>query len=536
MITVYSARNIITMDPNQPQATHVAVRDGIILAVGGPDCAEGWGRYQRDDRFSGMTIMPGLIEAHAHVMAGGVWRFCYLGHFERIDPEGVTWPGVTDYGSILERLRSAARKSDGPVIGWGLDPGFVEGPRLDRHMLDQVSEDRPVVVMHSNFHLLTANSAALSGARMQNYDNLEGVRKAADGTLTGELQEFDAMGPVMQFTGIEFSSLADEDAVRAYGRASRNSGVTTVADLNSDLFEDEVRMLLRITSEEDFPVRYAPIMAATYSDPEEAAARAVALRGKSTPKLHLGSAKLFTDGAIQARTAKLLPPGYFTGEDCGIWNMDMDQFRHSVRILHAAGVKTHIHANGDAATEACIQAYEQAMLECPNPDLRHTLEHSQLAGIDQFKRMKALGLTVNLFANHVHYFGDIHWTSTLGPDRARRMDACADAWKIFDGEFAIHSDAPVTPLAPLKTAWCAVNRLTAEGRRLGEAQRISVSQALRCITLGAAHVLKLDHCVGSVSCGKFADFCVLRQDPLKVAPEELADIPIVATITGGRVN
>ena len=87
----------------------------------------------------------------------------------------------------------------------------------------------------------------------------------------------------------------------------------------------------------------------------------------------------------------------------------------------------------------------------------------------------------------------------------------------------------------MKTAWCAVNRLTAGGRELGEYQKISVAQALRCITMGAAHVLKLDDRVGSVQCGKFADFCVLETDPLEAGPRDFADIPVTATVLGGRI-
>ena len=537
MITVFSARKVITMDPNCPQATHVAVRDGIILAVGDEKCADGWGDYQLDQRFADKVIIPGMIEAHAHVMAGGIWRYQYLGHFDRVDPQGKTWSGVSSTPAILERLRAEATSSYNiPLIGWGYDPNFVNGPELSRKVLDEVSNRRPIIIFHSNFHVLRANSAALEGAQMSKFADIEGVLKTPDGELTGELQEFDAMGPVLKFAGIEFSDLSDENAVRAYGQLAQNCGITTIADLNSDLFEDEVCMLERVTGAENYPIRYAPIMAATHTDPEEVAERARALRARSTPKLHLGSAKLFTDGTIQGRTAKLKPPGYFTGEDQGIWNMDMDKFRHSVRILHQAGVKTHIHANGDAATECCIQAYEEVMLLSPNPNLRHTLEHAQLAGIDQFKRMKALGLTVNLFANHLHYFGDVHWNSSLGSDRSRRMNACADAWQIFGGDFAIHSDAPVTPLDPLKTAWCAVNRITANGLQLGSYQKISLTQALYCITMGAAYVLNLDGKVGSIQCGKFADFCVLDDDPLEIGPSDFVDIPVVATVLGGSVT
>lgn len=175
------------------------------------------------------------------------------------------------------------------------------------------------------------------------------------------------------------------------------------------------------------------------------------------------------------------------------------------------------------------------MRACPAADHRHTLEHVQLADAAQFRRMKALGITVNVFANHLYYFGDVHWTRTLGPDRAGRMNACRDALEIFgEGQFGIHSDAPVTPMAPLFTAWCAVNRLTESGRRMGDYQRIGVESVLRAITLGAAHVLKLEDEIGSIACGKRADFCLLDEDPLAVDPVELKDVPVAGTVLAGE--
>lgn len=538
MITVYSARKIITLDRNCPIATHVAVTDGRVLAVGGPDCADGWGEVRHDDRFAEAVLMPGLIEAHAHVMAGGIWRYTYCGHYARTDPEGKTWEGVASYDALIARLREVAAKTPPgqPVVGWGADPNFLQGRRLDKGHLDQVSTEHPVAVAHSNFHLVSANSMALELAGLDAGSNIEGVVRGPDGTPNGELQEFAAMGPVMEVTGMSFAALSDEAGLRAYGKVARNCGVTTVAELLSGLHEPELAMIERVVHEPSFPARYVPIMNAMEGAPEDEAARAVALRKHSTDKLYLGSAKLFTDGAIQGYTAKLKAPGYFKGEDHGTWNMTVEHFRAAVLALHRAGVKMHIHTNGDAASELAIEALEAAMQESPNPDLRHTLEHVQLAGRDQFKRLRALGATVNLFGNHLYYFGDVHWTRTLGPDRARRMNACRDAAEIFGGEFAIHSDAPVTPMAPLFTAWAAVNRVTESGRVLGDSQQISVEQALHCITLGAAHVLKLDHCLGSIQTGKFADFCVLGEDPLAVDPMALKDIPIVATVLGGEVT
>jgi hypothetical protein len=114
------------------------------------------------------------------------------------------------------------------------------------------------------------------------------------------------------------------------------------------------------------------------------------------------------------------------------------------------------------------------------------------------------------------------------------MNACATALR--EGvPFAIHSDAPVTPLAPLFTAWCAVNRLTASGATLGEHERIGVAEALRAVTLGAAHTLHLDAEVGSIECGKRADFAVLEDDPLAVDPRHLKDVKVWGTVQGGRV-
>ena len=122
----------------------------------------------------------------------------------------------------------------------------------------------------------------------------------------------------------------------------------------------------------------------------------------------------------------------------------------------------------------------------------------------------------------------------MGPDRAKRANATATAQRL-GVPFAIHSDAPVTPLGPLFTAWCAVNRLTASGYLLGPNERISVGEALRAITLGAAHAMKMDHEVGSIEVGKRADFAVLEEDPTAVAPVDLRDVPVWGTVMGGRV-
>jgi predicted amidohydrolase YtcJ len=531
---VYRARRIITMDRNQPFATHVLVRAGRVLAVGDAGIASLWGGAPVDDRYADMVLMPGLIEAHAHVSAGGIFRYVYCGHYTRTDPQGRAWSGLTTPDALVARLRERAAQTEKgkPVVGFGFDPGRISG-RVDRDVLDAVSADHPVILMHSSLHVLNTNSAGLAAVGMDQGSNIPGVVKDRNGRPTGELQEFEGMGPLMAHAGITFRALGDETGLRAYAEMARRVGVTAASDHFAELEDDEVAMQRRVTGDDGFAIRYVPLMNAMRKDPALEAERALDLRAMSTGKLHLGRAKLFTDGSIQGWTAQLKEPGYYTGTDHGIWNMPVDAFRQAVKVLHRAGVKMHIHTNGDAASELACDAMEGAMLGAGDADLRHTLEHVQMADRAQLQRIARLGMTVNLFGNHLYYFGDTHHERTLGPDRAARMNACRDAAQIWGGNFAIHSDAPVTPMAPLFTAWCAVNRRTESGRVLGDSQQISVEQALYCITMGAAHVLKLDHEIGSIACGKRADFCVLHDDPLATDPGALREVRVAGTVMGG---
>lgn len=114
------------MDPNQPEASHVAVQDGHILAVGGADCADQWGEVSHDDRFAHAVLMPGMVEGHAHMMSGAMWNFAYAGFHDRMDPNGKWWKGKPDVAAVVRDLSEYEKGlGDGePLIGWGLDPIF----------------------------------------------------------------------------------------------------------------------------------------------------------------------------------------------------------------------------------------------------------------------------------------------------------------------------------------------------------------------------------------------------------------------------
>ena len=535
---VYSARRILTMNPGQPFATHVAVRDGRILGAGSIDSLKGWGKFELDERFKDKVILPGFVEGHSHAYEGGVWKFPYVGYFDRVSPDGKRSPGLKSIGEVVAALQAHEKtmpRDGSTLLAWGFDPIYFGGRRMDLADLDKVSTDRPVVIIHSNFHVLNANTPVFAKANITRSTNVHGIVKDAAGEPTGELQEITAKYMAYRAAGIELAAvLSDEPAIRGFAKVAQLAGVTTATDLHNELPESTVEAYLRATSSEDFPVRLLPAFAAASVPPEQGIARLQALMKRNNEKLRFQLVKIVTDGSIQGLSARMRWPGYYDGTPNGVWNIGPDDIDRLLLAYHRAGFQVHIHTNGDEASEVAIEAVERALAAAPRWDHRHTLQHAQMADAGQFRRMKALGMCANLFANHLFYWGDIHYAKTLGPERAERMDACATA--LSTGvPFAIHCDAPVTPISPLFTAWCAVNRLTASGRTLGEAEKISVADALRAITLGAAYTLKLDEELGSIDVGKRADFAILDDDPLAVAPEKLKAVPVWGTVLGGRV-
>ncbi|TWT13507.1 amidohydrolase [Reyranella sp. CPCC 100927] len=535
---IYPARRIITMNAHEPFATHVAVRDGRVLGVGSLAELEGWGPYDLDRRFESLVLMPGFVEGHSHAFEGGVWNFPYVGFFDRRSPDGAISKGLTSIEAVVARLREIERgmtTTDGPLLAWGFDPIYFGGRRMNRADLDKVSVERPVLVIHSNFHVLNVNSPVLAKAGIDHATNVHGIVKDDAGQPTGELQEIAAKYMAYRASGINLAAaLSDEAAVWRFARVAQLAGVTTATDLHNELPDSTVTGYLQASAREDFPIRLLPAFGAIALPVEEGVAKLQALVQRNNERLRFGLVKIITDGSIQGLSARMRWPGYYNGLPNGVWNTGPEEIDRLLQAYHDAGFQVHIHTNGDEASEVALDAIERALVRTPRRDHRHTLQHCQMADAAQFRRMAALGACVNLFANHLFYWGDIHYAQTLGPERANRMDACGTALRA-GVPFAIHCDAPVTPIGPLFTAWCAVNRLTASGRTLGEAEKISVADALRAVTLGAAYTLKLDHEIGSIEVGKRADFAVLHDDPLEAAPEALKDVRVWGTVLGGRV-
>lgn len=539
MITIFKAKKIITMNASNPTASHVAVKEGRILGAGTLEALETFGKYTLDTQFEDKVLMPGLIEGHAHAMEGTLWRFTYCGFFDRMDPNGKVWGGAKSIEAVLERLSAANQAlddEDAPLPAWQLDPIYFDNQRVSRQDLDQVSETRPIGVMHASGHIMNVNTKALELAGLLKQGlNHPGIPLGADGLPTGELKGPEVMTPVGLHVGFDRDMLAcDERGLRDFAKLCVRAGVTTVTDLAARLEDDAVAMMQRVTAEPLFPARIVPLRFFMGLTPKDYIAHATALKPKSSEQLRLGMVKVVVDGSIQGFSARLRWPGYHNGAPNGLWYIAPEQLSEILHLALENNIHVHAHTNGDEATELVLDTMETALKAHPSPDHRFTLQHCQLADGAQFRRMSQLGLCVNHFANHHFYWGDEHYNLTVGPERAQRMNACATALA-NNVPMSIHSDAPITPLGPLFTAWCAVNRVTASGRVQGEGEKISAAEALYAVTMGAAYTLKLDAEIGSIETGKRADFAVLEDDPETIAPENLKDVAVWGTVQLGRI-
>lgn len=525
------------MNRRRPEADYVAVRDGMILGCGTLDELTGWGEYDLDERFADKVLMPGFVEGHAHSWEGSAWADTYVGYFDRTAPDRVVHSGLTSIDEVVARLRQIESNMSDPdesVFGWGMDPIFFDR-RMTCEDLDRVSTTRAVAIVHQSGHIINVNSVLLDRAGIRADTDAEGIIKTTGGDASGELRGL-ALG-AMVFRAAGRASFLDQsgtDSLWRFARSAQIAGVTTATDLANELSEETVRNQISETSKDEFPLRIVPAFLGMGGAIEDNINWVNSLLDRGNDKLKYGIIKLITDGSIQGYSARIKWPGYFNGEPNGLWYIDPDALPDIIKSYYDAGLQVHIHTNGDEAIEVAIEAIERVLAQSPGADARFTLQHCQMAHDAHFRKMARLGICANLFSNHLFYLGDQHYTTTMGPERAQRLDAAATA-DAFGVAYTIHSDAPVTHLAPLFTAWCAVNRVTASGRVLGPLERISVQQALHAITLGAAFTLKLDHLIGSIETGKRADFTVLEEDPLAVDPMLLKDIEVWGTVVGGNV-
>jgi predicted amidohydrolase YtcJ len=539
-MVVYTAKNIITMEPALPSATAVAVADGRIVAVGDLKSLKSWIDQKDariDTRFADKVIMPGFIDPHVHPSLPAVLtQFPFIAPDDWSLPTG-EFPGAKTPKAYLTRLKAlVAQHTDSsiPFIAWGYHP--LWHGQLFREQLTVLFPGTPVMLWHRSFHELIGNDAAMALLNIQEAD-------LADNPLADwQKGHFFENGMYELIPKMSFLFHPDRFAqgMTNFIRMVHQGGVTTALDMGTGVFGNpasEIALIRHTVESSKAPMRVilTPIIT-------DFIGRGVAIeaafkeidqwRSENTHRVMIDRRfKLMMDGAIYSGLAQFKYPGYLDGHS-GVWMVPEDVTTQWAQAFWDAGYQLHAHTNGDGSAERLIELIKTLQANTPKPDHRLSLEHFAYTTEDQNRQLAALGAVVS--ANPYYHFilSDLYSEKWLGADRGSQMVRLGSLERL-GVPFAFHSDSPMAPLEPLTLVSAAVNRVTINGNLTGEQERVSLDAGLRAITINAAWVMGYENDIGSIRAGKKADFTILEADPYKVHPRHLKDIKIWGTVFEG---
>jgi predicted amidohydrolase YtcJ len=555
---VLTNATVHTLEAPDRTAGAVAVRDGRIVRVDSAaevDFLDGVETRTVD--LGGRVLLPGFIDAHTHMEQVGQHRV----HADLSGAEGSA--------ECVERLRENAReraadgdgerdaddeKSQGRewILGFGYDEsGWEESRYLTREDLDRVSTDRPVAAFRVDMHTASLNGVALS--------RLEGDLPATDvhtsgGEPTGVLVE-SALGPVRE--AIDPDRTETRELLCAAQERAHELGITGVHDMVRRSHAPRVYRDLDREGELALRVRIN-----YWSDHLDALSEVGLATNHGNGLVRAGAIKTFTDGSFGGRTAKLSEPyadagredgedvaseddgadgtdapegreagsdasgrrteGDGSGVEAGQWVVPPAELDDLVGRADGAGFQLAAHAIGDEAIDAALSAYE----DTPAPaDARHRVEHAELLDETAIERFADAGVVASVQPNFLQWAGtDGLYDARLGAERRERTNRFRD---LVDAGVPLAFGSDCMPLGPLFGVHHAVNASV-------EAQRLSVTEALRAYTSGAAYAGFDEHRVGTIEPGKRADLVALDRSPWE-RPDGIEAIDVALTVVDGEV-
>jgi predicted amidohydrolase YtcJ len=518
---------VYTMDDATPRAEAFAVSGGRFVAVGTTAAIRGLaGKRTQTFDANGMTVVPGFTDCHNH--AGGTTLLYEVLVGNPFEVEFVT------IASIIEKLKAKARTLPPGtwVEGYFHDDTKVKDKRLlNRHDLDQVSTEHPVVVRHRGGHTSFYNTKALELATVtKDTPNPPGgtFDRDANGDLNGRVTDlarsvFNGVGTRPSFTP-EQRAQRERDGIAHISKQFARYGLTSVHHEGGDLSAiQDVRargdLKHRVSYEASGRVLDSMIASGIQS-------------GFGDEWIRFGATSEHTvDGSFSERTMALsIPYPNVQPPYKGNVTETQDDLNAWVEKVHRAGIQVNCHANGDVAIDMYLSAFERAQQLVPRPDARPKITHCTLVNDDLVRRMKALGAVPAMFTTYAYYNTDkfpFYGEQLMKRSMAFRtlLDAGIHA--------AAGSDFSPGPFAPLMGIQGMVTRTGWDGTTWGANQRVSVDEAIRINTLNGAYASKEETIKGSITAGKLADFVVLADDPHTVSPDRIKDIQVVRTAVGG---
>jgi predicted amidohydrolase YtcJ len=532
--TVFVNGTVLPVDAAFSVHEALAISGNKILAVGSRDAVlAAAGRGAQTVDLAGRVVLPGFIEPHMHfALLAGLGNLADVGPFQR-----------PTFDAALGALQAIAAST--PAGEWVMarqfDPILLDPPRdLTTRDLDPVIPDHPVFVLNASGHIAYVNSKALQMA---------GVTRDTEDPPGGEFGRYEDGTPngvlfgQAAFMGIMLSNQAIVDRMQSgFVDAGREVGDQAVALGMTTLCDQATGGLAGPAELESYRAMYdggrmkARIRAYAYSEQpgwDEAGVKPF----DGDAMMRVAGWKIVTDGSNQGFTGRQREP-YYTRDTVGIFYVEPDALRKTVRDRGRRGWPMSMHGNGDAAIDSILDAMESAQADGVDVRaLRCRIEHCSILHDEQIRRMAALNMVPSFLINHVHYWGHVMRDQVFGPEKVQLLDRCKSV-EDAGMNWVMHTDAPVSPLGSLQKIRVAVARdLWKEPDTiLAPAERVSVESAIRAITSNAAWACHSEHEIGSLEPGKLADLVILEADPRKVEPVAIPDIRISETwMDGNRV-
>lgn len=457
------------------------------------------------------------------------------------NPYGTPFPGVKTKAAAIAMLKSYVKSTnlpDKPLIAWGYDI-IAMGSPLNAAELDNVSTTIPILVWDASEHIVFTNTAALKKYQISVSDaNISGIKLDKNGQLNGQF--YGVRAAVFILKKALADVLTPEDAyknVKFLMDLSHRNGLTTTAELTFGIinFQLEQALYNKYFNNPETPMRLIAVTDAVSAKDfkgDDAITFVKDLQKQSTDKLMFNGVKFFSDDAFVSLNMIIENPGYTDGHS-GLYITQPDQLADAMFPWWDGGFNIHVHSNGNGGNASTIHALYQLMQRKPRFDHRFSIEHYGISTPAMAREIKQLGGVVSANPNYLYARSELN-EPHLGTDRADTAVAFNTLLKA-GVPTSLHSDTPVAPPEPLKEVWMVVNRFGLSGKVHAPAERVSVEQALRMITIDAAYTIGEDTKIGSISPGKFADFTILEADPYTVPKNAIKDITVWGTVVGGKL-
>lgn len=496
--------NIITMDKELSRKTWIALKDGVIAALGDGQAPIEHAKQCID--LEGKTVLPGLFDAHAHVMPTGFFL------------NSVDLTGVKSIQEVLDALEEVCSSSESEwVFGGGFMLQNLKEERFpNKDELDSISHGHPVMVVAQTLHGVALNTKAMS---MVEIPDVAGLERNVDGELNGVLMADDAAFPVMSRI---FSMLPEDQLfsfVKECGEFAASKGVTTIIGLLGQFVDGDKDVELVLERGDELPVN-VEVFYQTW-DLEK-------VKEYGLPRI---GGCLTLDGAGFEYTMALNEPYAQRPERRGFLLHTDEEVYNLISAAHAENIQCAFHALGTRAIDQLVYIYKQVIGEQGPKDLRHRVEHFSLPEDRHMDILAELGLIASMQPSFTGMWGQPEggfYELLFGREWADRMEVFPEVLK-RGGIICGGSDSPVSLIDPLYGIACCI-------RNPDPRRNVSVTDAIKFFTVNAAYSVKLENRKGSIAIGMDADLTVIDRDPYEYAgSDDIYKMKAIMTINGGNI-